>query len=203
VSEEKEDRPDLAVVKPTSDGLPSPRPADDEALEARIERVVEERVFQIIASFHQGPLPTPQDLQQYEVALQGTANRVVRMAEIEQENRHLADRRDTDNQAKFDLRSLEIYSRNSLFGLVAATVIVVGTIGGGIWLIYLNKQIAGLSAIVVALVGLVGAFIGGRYLTARERAPELPSGSARKPRPTPTPHTHADVGASGAVRRRE
>ncbi|MFZ1318475.1 MAG: DUF2335 domain-containing protein [Candidatus Nitrotoga sp.] len=37
---------------------------------------------------HQGPLPTPEDLKHYDDLLPGAAERIFRMAEIEQQHRH-------------------------------------------------------------------------------------------------------------------
>jgi hypothetical protein len=43
---------------------------------------------QVNQKIHQGPLPAPEDLQRYDDLLPGAAERIIRMAEVEQRHRH-------------------------------------------------------------------------------------------------------------------
>ena len=47
---------------------------------------------------HTGPLPTPEDLQQYDLILPGAAERIINMAEIEQQHRHDLERKATTSE---------------------------------------------------------------------------------------------------------
>lgn len=48
---------------------------------------------QVQVSHHQGPLPAPEDLQRYNELLPGAAERIIKMAEAEQQHRHEQERR--------------------------------------------------------------------------------------------------------------
>jgi len=95
-----------------------------------------------------GPLPDPETISAYERALPGTADRIIQMAEREQNHRHLSD-------------SLERKGRllSQLVGQVFA--FSLGGIGicGGVWLVSQDKPLTGFTVFLSSLGTLVSIFI--------------------------------------------
>ncbi len=104
-----------------------------------------------------GPLPPPETLAQYNLTLPGAAERILAMAEKQQEHRQ-------------DLEKTTVYSNAGAQkqGLYLGFVIALVTIGGGIWLISTGKEATGLAAVITPLCGLVGTFIYGKYIQKKE-----------------------------------
>jgi uncharacterized membrane protein len=97
--------------------------------------------------FHRGPLPLPAELQAYERALPGLADRIVKMAETE------GDERRSREQYKLTTERVSLY---------VAAILVLGCFAGGFWAILKGKEIAGLVSLVAVLVTLASAFIVGK-----------------------------------------
>src|SRR6266508_605347 len=67
---------------------------------------------------HEGPLPPPQQLQAYDRVLPGLAERIVSMAEREQNNRHAMQRVEVEG-------GLELARRGQRYGLAVAVLVLV------------------------------------------------------------------------------
>jgi uncharacterized membrane protein len=67
---------------------------------------------QVSASVYRGPLPDPESFSQYDAVLPGAADRILRLAEKEQEQRHNLEK----IQVKAD-------SRDSLLGIISGSVL--------------------------------------------------------------------------------
>lgn len=95
---------------------------------------------------HVGPLPHPIIFEQYETALPGSAERILKMAEKEQDSR-LEDQRD----------KRKIEKRGQIFGcLIVVTGLVIG------WsMILLGKSLEGMiiTAFFAGLIGLARLFV--------------------------------------------
>lgn len=102
---------------------------------------------QVLMGRWSGPLPPPAALEQFERASPGAADRILNMAEREEEHRQDLER--------IVVRS-EIKARNQ--GQFLGFLIAAITLVGGIWLVYEGKDWPGLVAILTPLVGLVGIF---------------------------------------------
>lgn len=102
----------------------------------------------IVAGQWSGPLPPPAALEQFERSAPGAADRILGMAEREEDHRH--------NQEQAMLRSdAQARSRGQWMAFLVAFVIIVG----GIWLIYKGKQWEGLVAVLTPLATIIGIFI--------------------------------------------
>lgn len=97
---------------------------------------------------HSGPLPDPEDLIQYNEVIPNGGERIMAMAEKEQDFRH----GHTRNVAK---RRLDQEVRGQWFGFILAALIVCG----GIYLLFIGKNLAGFAAIIIPIAGIIGAFI--------------------------------------------
>jgi len=103
---------------------------------------------QVLMGRWSGPLPPPAALEQFERASPGAADRILTMAEREEEHRQDLER---------IMVSSEIRSRNR--GQFLGFLIAAITLIGGIWLVYEGKDWPGLVAILTPLIGLVGIFV--------------------------------------------
>lgn len=107
---------------------------------------------------HQGPLPHPSILEEYDRILPGAAERILTMAEIQSSHRQ-----------KLEERALKTESRNSLLGIICGGIIgLCGIILAGIC-IYSGKEWGGIGLGGATLCSLVGTFIYGTKQRRFER----------------------------------
>lgn len=102
------------------------------------------------AAVWNAPLPPPSSLREYNEILPGAADRILQMAEKEQDYSYNLVRTVANSD-----------SRRAYLGLVAGFIISVLGIGGGIYLIATGHDWAGLSLAGINLTGLVGVFVYG------------------------------------------
>lgn len=110
---------------------------------------------------HEGPLPTPEDLQRYEALTPGTAERIIRMAEDESgHRRRIEDRANVANVeaqaaqlAIADYQSRAVF-RSDMLGQVAGLLVSLACIAGAVYLALSGREwVAGvLAAIPTAAV---------------------------------------------------
>lgn len=98
-----------------------------------------------------GPIPAPAACAQYEQVLPGFTDRALAMAEKAQQS---------DIAARNKGINFTLIWRMS--GLVMAFLLAVLIVGGGIFLLYLGKNIEGYSLLVSAGVGIVLAIRSGK-----------------------------------------
>ena len=121
--------------------------------------------------FSIGPLPPPEEFAAYESTLPGSCERILQMAEREQQHRHEMDNKILENDStlvKIKSGNLEIEkqyasmtSRNSLLGIISAATIGMGAVFGGIYFGINANATAGTVISVVGLSSIIGAFIYG------------------------------------------
>lgn len=121
-----------------------------EAVEKRYLLMAEQR-----HSEFSGPLPPPEVLAKYENAFPGAAKKIFQMAEDQAQHRR-----------SMEKESLQLASRDSLFGIITGFVIAIVGIVGGIYIVYLNPSsaanaIAGSAVSGSSLLGLVRTFVVG------------------------------------------
>ena len=117
-----------------------------------------------------GPLPDPEVLSQYDKALPGTAEKIVKVFEdqvkhrmqIETEQMELKRRQMTviEGYAKDD-------SRNSLLGIMIAGLLGIASIGLGAYAVHNGNATAGAVTSSVGIGSIVGAFIYGTRASHR------------------------------------
>jgi len=153
-----------APVRDTVDAVGDPQTEeaikDPEIVELLRELPPEARgqAIRLVARFqYSGPLPPASELEAYERALPGSADRIVRMAEGEAEHRRAMESIVVSSGAK---RA----SRGQVFAFVIA--LFVTAVGTAIILAGYSPQ--GLTLILVALGSLLGVFIAGRVSAARQ-----------------------------------
>ena len=103
------------------------------------------------------PLPPPNALARYNDVLPGSAERILQMAEKQQEQDH-----NIQMEAISIERTVVVSdARRAYLGLLAGFIISVLGIGGGIYLIATGHDWAGLSLAGINLTSLVGVFVYG------------------------------------------
>ncbi|MBE7177726.1 MAG: DUF2335 domain-containing protein [Mucilaginibacter polytrichastri] len=118
------------------DKLPKDRRADTIAALIRVQKS------------HSGPLPAPDTIRAYAETIPNGGERVMVMAEKEQNHRH-------NMNTTIARRELNQSGRSQIFGFILGVL----AIGGGIFLSYTGKETAGLATIIGALVALVAVFV--------------------------------------------
>lgn len=130
------------VEKTDSTNHPEVLQDDDELSEVHQMRIE--------ASSWRGPLPPPSALQSYEEVLEGSANRILKMAE-----------KQTEHRISMESTTLKGRFTRNYWGLAAGFVLSAMVIGGGIYVISLGHDWAGGILISVNLVGLASVFVLG------------------------------------------
>ena len=125
------------------------------------EPVIREDVA--LAAYFAGPLPAPEVLFEYDQALDGTADRIIRMAEREAEHRH-----------RIEMEFVAMQARNSAFGIASGLVLGLAGVLGGVFAAVQGADLAGAGVALTALTALVGVFITQRR-TQHRAAAEKPA----------------------------
>lgn len=116
-------------------------------------------------TMHQGPLPSPEVLKQYDQVQPGLAERIVRLAErplemaAEQQRHRIA----------METRVIRSDIRRSWGGLIVGAVIVFSVLSIGVWCIASGRPAYGFAAILTSLASLVGVFVHTSQQRAEER----------------------------------
>lgn len=90
-----------------------------------------------------GPLPSPEELQNFEDVLPGLADRIVALAE---------------GHAKNYWRNDRAQRFSAILGQVFSFVMGASLVGGGIWLINAGYTTSGLAVLAAPVAGIVAAF---------------------------------------------
>lgn len=111
-------------------------------------------------SLYSGPIPDPNSLAQYEKINPGFANRLITMAEKEQDSRIFRIDKAQDADIESNKRSSNFDKRGQWFGLISS-IIIVGLCGTFIFYGYYKeaKEVA-----VTVTVSLAGIFVIGKLI---------------------------------------
>ncbi len=104
-----------------------------------------------ISQSHSGPIPHPVILAGYDKVKKGFAERIVKMAEKEQDARHGFTDRFINNEKLY-----------TVLGIISGFIIAMTAMIGGIYLTAIGKSVTGFSAIIGSLAALVTVFIMGK-----------------------------------------
>ncbi|HVT44332.1 MAG TPA: DUF2335 domain-containing protein [Thermoanaerobaculia bacterium] len=112
-------------------------------------------VARVEGTVFQGPLPPPEILVRYNDAVPDGAERIIKMAERNQEHRQRLEGAVVPSRAKSELRG-------QIFGFIIA----MAAIGCGTYLIAIDKDTQGLAIVIADIIALVGLFL---YVDHRKR----------------------------------
>lgn len=148
--------PNDASDKPAGGGEPADEGAEKAVsklppkavLDALPERV---RISVVEAASFSGPLPPPTMLRDYERVHSGSAERILAMAEKEQEHR-----------ISWEENALSASTRDSKLGQQLGFWLALFCVGGGIYLALEGHTIVAIALIAVSALGLAGRFLESR-----------------------------------------
>jgi uncharacterized membrane protein len=104
-----------------------------------------------------GPLPPPTILEGYEKTCPGAADRIIKMAELEQSHRHV-------QEGRFLRHSSSLIALGQILGFLVALF----GISCGTYLVYKGRDATGLACVITTLVALVSVYIYGRASASKE-----------------------------------
>ena len=107
--------------------------------------------------YYSGPIPPASELEQYRLVLDNAPDRIIKMAEKQEDHRHYIER-----------RYVEGGIRNETIGVVFAGSIAIISILGGIYLLSQGRDITGLTALLTPLAVLVGVYVYGKKTSKNE-----------------------------------
>lgn len=107
------------------------------------------------AQLRSGPLPDPEELAGYERLIPGSADRIFKMAEKQQ-----------DHAIAMNLRDWRLKRTSA----ISSTLLGLAAIGVAYYMVYTGQP--GASKVLYALAAVVTAVIGGRTIMARNRKSE-------------------------------
>ncbi|WP_373565396.1 DUF2335 domain-containing protein [Bradyrhizobium diazoefficiens] len=128
---------------------------------------------------HRGPIPSPEQFGGYEQILPGSADRILKMAEKEQDHRHDWERRHLRWDGLINIVSLS-------FGWLLSLALAAGAV----YCATISQPTAAVALTSVAAFGAVGSFLRGKRLFSRAdhnlpSAPQPPSKPAQQNRRPP------------------
>jgi len=121
------------------------------------------QVQQIQAQVHEGPLPSPEVLFQYNEIVSGAAERILIMAESQANHRQ-----------NLELIVVKAGSRDSLLGLIFGLIIGLAGIIGGVATIMAGQPKGGAALGITSLASLIGVFVYGSRQRRLEREAKMP-----------------------------
>lgn len=93
------------------------------------------------------------------------------MAESELEHRHTIEREDQGLKKVILTNRQGMFSRNSLWGMIFGFILGLIGVGGGIFLAYSGKELAGFSVVLVSTATLAASFITGHVIRSKATKP--------------------------------
>lgn len=148
--------------EPTPPGVPEVLPAGEEP---QGTHSIAGRVVHQSLEYRSGPLPSAQELGEYEEVHPGFTDRILALTERETDHRIAQEAKQTD-------ATIRLAGRGQIF----AFVIVLLLVGGGIAAILTGHSVAGFSGLVLAAATLVGAFVAPSIFSRDEHPDERPAG---------------------------
>lgn len=145
-----------------SSGRNTPARRDTAPVVPVVRSIVAERVE---VNEHYGPLPPPDQLDEYDKRFPGLGERIIRMAELPLEMA----RDQMQHRQRQESKVISSDIRRSWAGLIVGAFLCMVALVGGIWLISEERSGEGLAAIVAALAAPLAALIA----TDRRRRNDL------------------------------
>jgi uncharacterized membrane protein len=106
-----------------------------------------------------GPVPSPDLLEKYEQIQPGFADRLIKMAEKEQEHRLKSQEKLIDGERELSNKELANFKRGQIFAILSVFIIVSLCV----FIFYRGYKTEGRDIAVAVIIGLAGIFISGRF----------------------------------------
>lgn len=124
--------------------------------------------YTVVTQRYQGPLPSAAEMAGYERTLAGLADRITRMAELEQKHRHEREQRLTDANIALAEQDMSTKRRGQILGFCIA---VMGMALSG-YIAHLGHPVYGLVGGGSVLVSLVAVFVIGKRISSKDESDE-------------------------------
>lgn len=105
-----------------------------------------------------GPIPSAEALNKYNQVLPGAADRILSMAEKQQDHRH-----------QLEAVAVRSRERKGFLGQIFGFVVAMTAIIGGTYLLSIGKSAEGFTTMILAVGSIVSIFIFGRRSQSKER----------------------------------
>lgn len=105
-----------------------------------------------------GPLPPPEAFAKYEGTLKGAADRIITMAEKQQNHRQTIEKKLVNSTIT-----------NERLGLIFGLIVALGAIGGGVYCVHIGQPVPGAIIGGGGVGSLIAAFVQGSKAIKRER----------------------------------
>lgn len=153
------DPPSASADPSDPDGVDNlPVPLQEALKQTGVPPDVVQTTVRAFASHYSGPLPPAEQMRAYEDVLPGSADRILRMAERQQDHRHDLER-----------MTVKEATNRSWWGLRLGFVITVLVVGVGAATILTGHSAVGLALVLADLAVLAGVFVYGRVEQRKER----------------------------------
>lgn len=139
---------------------PQKKPSKEPQVVAKEHKEFRQEITEIKAFLQHfsGPLPPPEAFAKYEQTIKGAADRIITMAEKQQEHRQIIEKQ----IVKSDII-------NEKLGLVFGLIVALSAISGGIWCAVKGQTWAAVAIGGGGVAGLVAAFVQGTRIRKKEK----------------------------------
>jgi uncharacterized membrane protein len=131
---------------------------------------------------YQGPIPRPDDLEQYEKIANGAALRIIAMAEDEAKHRRKQESEALQaniamQQQQINLTEMQtkLVFRSDVLGQILGAIVSLASIAGGVYLALSGQSLVALGLVGLPLAGVIRAL---RNSPKRDKANTLSKGSS-------------------------
>ena len=149
--------------------MPKPQPSSSPAASPQVGAELGSLVGVSISGTYSGPIPPPQLLHEFDQVIPGAAERILRMAEKQQ-----------DHRIRLESRVITSDTYRSWAGLVLGSILAVIIILSGSYLIHEGHDWAGTTLVTGTLGVVLAAFIHGVNTRRRERDSKDPARQQKK-----------------------
>lgn len=108
--------------------------------------------------FYSGPIPKPEDLEKYEAIQQGFANRLLVMAEKEQEERIALNNKIIDENSKINIQNNTTQRRGQI--LAFSSILIIGALCA--YCIYVGSPDNARTIAIGSMAAVAGIFVTGK-----------------------------------------
>lgn len=125
---------------------------------------------------HSGPIPPADEISKYELTLSGSANRIICMAEKQQnhvfemqKSQLIENSKTNDNIFELNKIKLRHDSSYDFWRLISSIFICCLVILSGIYAIFKGDSSAGATIISLPLAGIIVAYISGKFIMRKNK----------------------------------
>lgn len=132
----------------------------------QVHHQIHSQQLQVSQKIHQGPLPAPEDLQRYEQLLPGAAERIIKMAELEQQHRHSQEVKAISSEV-VTREILQSTEKSRISGVMSSDkrgqylggAVSVLAIAGSVYCASIQQPVVAIALVSMPILGIVKALL--------------------------------------------